>query len=157
MSRLGLLAEELRALGGPQEGPRPRPISPPTPEALARTAIDYVMTQITESDDHETLGAAITMAASALALELGLDPQPVIDAASNFLFESALTSATVTQRPLMEAKGDDLNRLLGHATHTAHHSLQAAVRKLQSGDKAGARNFLRMARIELERVEKRLG
>lgn len=157
MSRLAALAAELQQLAPPQTESAPetaREPAPASPRALARTAIDYVLTQIQEEDDAETLGEAVVIASSALAVDLGLDDNEVVAEAVAFLTEAALTASEHDQEALHE--GADYAKHLKVAQSRVGRALAFVCQKAKAGDSKAAKRHILDAKRALVALERSL-
>ena len=126
MSRLAAIAEDLKlvALNGMVEeihaqaeallesGHVPVVEESYDERALARTAVDYVLAVLREEDEAGTLGEAVVLGANALAVEVGADPDRVVQEAVNFLHEAALTASISSPEPLVEGKADPVEMVV---------------------------------------------
>lgn len=72
-----------------EKAPEYRPTVPDQVEQVARTAVDYVLTQVSADDGPTTLGEAVSVACSALAAEAKVDPDEVVEHAARYLEDAA--------------------------------------------------------------------
>lgn len=144
MSRLSAIATELRKYQQQEdESPADRDDASqaetiegveddlPSADALARTAIDHVMSSLREEDDHTTFGDAVIVAASAIAKDTGADEDAVLNASIDFLFEAALAAGSHENAPLLVEGQDEQRRL--HAVIRLRRSVEEAADALRKG------------------------
>ena len=155
MSRLAALAAELQQLAPLQaESEEQAEDTTPDPRALARTAIDYVLTQIREEDDAATLGEAIVIGSSALAVDLGVEDNAVVAEAVAFLVEAALTASEYDREPLHESA--DYAKHLKVAQQRVGRALAFVRQKAKTGDAKSAKRFILDAKRALDTLERSL-
>ena len=129
------------------------------PAQLARTAVDYVLSQLREEDSAEVLGDTVAIAASALAVDLGVEPAPLVHEAALFLAEAALAAGAhddldQLSESLSESTNNDYAGKLKRAQSDVARAVAFARQKLAKGDKAGAKKFIRNARGALQTLER---
>ncbi len=72
-----------------ETAPSYRPTLPDQIDEVARTAVDYVLTQVSADDGPTVLGEAVSIACSALAAEAKVDPDAVVEHAARYLEDAA--------------------------------------------------------------------